>query len=59
MEQLFYEKNENFKPVYDTAMALLKERGHEEICTPIVADVRWNVEVWWLRRICNPPQLNI
>lgn len=35
MEQLFYEKNENFKPVYDTAMALLKERGHEEICTLI------------------------
>ena len=26
---------------------------------PVVADVRWNVVAWWLRRICNPPQLSI
>ena len=26
---------------------------------PAVADVRWDVEVWWLRRICNPPQLSM
>jgi hypothetical protein len=35
MEQMFYEINENFKPVFDTAMALLLARGHKDICTLI------------------------
>ena len=35
MEQMFYEKKENFKPVFDTTMALLSARGRKDICTLI------------------------
>ena len=35
MDQMFYEKNENFKPIFDTAMALLSARDHNDICSLI------------------------
>lgn len=35
MEQQYYEISSNFSPVFNIALVLLKERGHEEICNAI------------------------
>lgn len=36
MAQQFYEINSNFSPVFNTANALIKERGDNEICNIMV-----------------------
>lgn len=39
---MFYEEKDNFKPVFDTTMALLSARGHKDICT-LISNAEINV----------------
>ena len=42
MAEQFYEIYSNFSPVFNTANALLKERGHNDICE-LIADSQISV----------------